>query len=154
MNSESSVLIRPLNQSDLASVRRLCAVASSEGFRFLRRFVTELEHDRVRLDAPDEFFLCAICDSGIVGVGGVTPDPYIDDSRVGRIRHVYVHPEWRGIQIGHSLLREIENRATRVYAILRLRTDTEPAARFYEMLGYRTIRSPSATHFRLSPENS
>ncbi|HEX6065283.1 MAG TPA: GNAT family N-acetyltransferase [Longimicrobiales bacterium] len=143
-------MIRTLARSDLDAVRRLAIVASAEGFQFLERLVAQMENDTVRIDAADEFFVCAIDHGEIIGVGGVTPDPYRAEPGVGRVRHVYIRPESRRAGIGRALIMEIERRARSRYGTLRLRTDTPRGARFYEAIGYRPIVDPDATHIKLN----
>jgi GNAT superfamily N-acetyltransferase len=140
--------IRPLTCADLESVRELATIAAAEGFQFLGRLIIELENGWLQLGEPAEFFLCVVLDARLVAVGGVTPDPYVTDAQVGRLRHVYVHPDYRGMNLGRLLVRELESRAATAYPILRLRTDTIRAARFYESLGYRVTNSAHATHVR------
>jgi ribosomal protein S18 acetylase RimI-like enzyme len=84
----------------------------------------------------------------------VTRDPYIADTRIGRLRHVYVRPEIRRRGVGRALVAHLEARAAACYGSLRLRTDTEAASRFYERLGYEPVASPSATHHRALSRNA
>lgn len=142
------MLIRHLTRSDIEGVRELGVLAATEGFRFLSRLIEELEQGSAKTDHPCEFFLCAVEDGKILGVAGVTIDPYTDAPGVGRIRHLYVQPESRRSGIGRALIREIEGRVKNGYSILRLRTDTEAGARFYEALGYRPVNETAATHVR------
>jgi GNAT superfamily N-acetyltransferase len=144
-----AVLFRFLNRFDLAALRNLAALARVEGFDFLDRLIVQIENDLVRLDDPHEFFLCASNGENLVGVGGITPDPYLSDAKVGRVRHVYVHPQARRSGIGRRLIYEIECRAAATYSSLRLRTDTSTGARFYEALGYRSVSDPNATHVKI-----
>lgn len=141
-------MLRPLAIADLPRLRELAGVASAEGFRFLDRFLGDVEADRVQLDATSEFFVAHVEGERLVSIGGVTPDPYVDDVDVGRLRHVYVHPSARRGGLGRALVEHLEERARARYAWLQLRTDTEAAARFYERLGYLPIHSKSATHRR------
>jgi GNAT superfamily N-acetyltransferase len=141
--------IRPLIEDDIPSIRELAALADAEGFCFLSRFLDELTFRRVDLDAPDEFFVGMRRDDRLVAIGGVTPDPYVDDEQIGRLRHLYVRPDARRGGIGRELVAHLEARATLRYTSLRLRTDTASAAQFYERLGYVPIESESATHQRM-----
>jgi GNAT superfamily N-acetyltransferase len=52
---------------------------------------------------------------------------------------------------GRRLLASLEARAWPAYSSLRLRTDTERAAAFYEALGYSRSEEPGATHRRTLP---
>ena len=141
-------MIRNLVPSDIDQLRLLAELARSEGFHFLDRFVSEVQTNSLTLDSPGEFFLAFVMRNEIVGIGGVTPDPYVDEPRTGRLRHVYVRSDHRRGSVGRQLVRELEMRAQPIYATLRLRTDTVAAARFYEALGYDPIVDPTATHVR------
>lgn len=149
--ADTAMPTRPLTPADLPALRALAALAEGEGFLFVTRFLDELLARRVRLDAPDEFFVGALIDGQLAAIGGVTPDPYVGDPRTGRLRHLYVRPDHRGEGIGRALVAELERRAEACYACLRLRTDTSAAAAFYERLGYHPVTSSSATHQRMLP---
>lgn len=143
-----TIPIRPLGVADIPALRELAVLAVAEGFGFVTRFLDDVTLDRVALGASREFFVAVVEDEQLLAIGGVTPDPYIDDASIGRLRHVYVRPDVRGKHIGRALVRYIEERAARCYASVRLRTDTREAAQFYERLGYDPVDSKSATHQR------
>lgn len=142
---------RPLHPSDLPALREFATLAEAEGFRFVNRLVDALIADELDLDGSREFFLARVIGDRLVAVGGVTPDPYLDDARTGRLRHLYVHPDARDGGVGTELVIHLERRATGSYDSLRLRTDSARAARFYARLGYRPVQSDSATHARRLP---
>lgn len=145
---------RPLGVSDISALRGIAALANAEGFRFVTRFLDDLGLGRIRLDSACEFFLTTLLSDAIVAIGGVTPDPYVDDAAVGRLRHLYVRPDKRRTGIGRTLVRRLERRAASCYTHLRLRTDNPAAAAFYERLGYTVLASESATHHRMLPASS
>jgi N-acetylglutamate synthase-like GNAT family acetyltransferase len=148
------MLIRNLRKTDIPALRSLASSAAEEGFKFLDRFVREIEAGGLLLNSPVEFFLCIEDGSEIVAIGGLTPDPYTADPLIGRIRHVYVRPGYRGRGIGKHLVREIEELGTNHYREFSLRTDTLSAAKFYEALGYQPVEGESTTHrLRTRPEN-
>ena len=139
---------RTLTPADVSIIRDLSRVAEAEGFRFVTRFADECANGGVQLDSPGEYF-CGVFEEGdLVALGGVTPDPYVDDAGVGRVRHVFVRPEFRARGVGRMLVDTLEARAQNRYTRLRLRTDRAAAAAFYERLGYRAISNDSATHER------
>ena len=139
---------RALTLDDFAALLELAEVAEAEGFRFVRRFVNELAAAKVQLSDPGEFFLGISVGDELIGIGGVTPDPYIADAHVGRLRHLFVRREQRARGAGRALVAALEAGAQRCYTQLRLRTDTAVAAHFYERLGYSPISDGSATHVR------
>ena len=146
--------IRTLTALDFDEVAWLAQIAEAEGYRFLGRLIADFRNGLIQLDQPHEFFLCAIVGSKIIGIGGMTPDPYTRETGVGRIRHVYVHPQHRGKSIGKALVRALEARARTTYSKFTLRTDTTAASQFYESLGYRPARSATTTHERPSPPDA
>jgi GNAT superfamily N-acetyltransferase len=137
--------------SDLSALREMSGIAEAEGFRFVTRLLDDLDAGRVRLDARCEFFLTTLDGDQLVAIGGVTPDPYRPDPRIGRLRHLYVRADKRGMGLGRGLVADLERRAVSCYELLRLRTDSPAAAAFYERIGYQAVTSESATHHRMLP---
>ena len=142
------VTIRPLVPQDVTVIEELAGEAEAEGFRFVTRFVAELRSARIACDTPREFFLGAFDLHGLLGFGGVTPDPYVADPTTGRLRHLYVLATARRRGVGRLLVHALEERAARAYRRLRLRTDTTVGAQFYERLGYERTDDAHATHTR------
>jgi GNAT superfamily N-acetyltransferase len=141
-------VIRPLIRGDTNQIRALAEESAAAGFRFVARFVTEIETPSFALDERRQFFLGVFVADQLVAMGGVVPDPYVDDENIGRLRHVYVALNARRLGIGRRLVAALEQRARDEFTALRLRTDTDAAAAFYEALGYRRTREPDATHHR------
>jgi GNAT superfamily N-acetyltransferase len=142
-------IIRALTINDLSQVQALADASQREGFRFVRRFADEMPV--IALDAPTQWFLGVFDAHQLCAIGGVTPDPYADDARIGRIRRVYVVSILRRHGYGSELLLALEARARGVYPILRLSTDTPAAAAFYERRGYTPTTDAGATHIRAWP---
>lgn len=149
MHRAAQIRLRPLAVADLPILRTLAEEADAEGFQFLNRLVAALQADGQTPQSSTDFFLGALVGARLVAVGGVTADPYTTEPGTGRIRHLYVHPTARARGVGRTLVRALEERARGTYTRLRLRTDNEPAARFYERVGYRPVQDPSATHERV-----
>jgi GNAT superfamily N-acetyltransferase len=126
----------------------LIAASEAEGFRFLRRIPREFHADPAYLNSAKRVVLGAFHRTELAGVGGLTPDPYVDDPAIGRVRHVYVAATHRRRGIGRLLIRALEDRALGVYVQVRLRTDSPAAAAFYETLAYQPIAADNATHTR------
>jgi len=124
---------------DLPSDRLAGLVAEGEaaGFRFVRRLVEGWEDGSNRFAGPGEALFAAAVGGRVVGVCGLNVDPYCRDGRVGRVRHLYVAAGSRRRGIGRSLVDEVVRAAGGRFGRLRLRTESEPAARFYEAIGFR-----------------
>lgn len=146
--------LRPIRDLPADALAPLLAESGAEGFRFVARLAAEWADVASRHDGPGELLLGGYDGARLVAVGGITPDPYGGDPDVGRLRRVYVLPEWRRHGVGRRLVRALEAAAAGRYRALVLRTDTAAAARFYESLGYHPLPDGgTATHRRdLAPD--
>ena len=143
-----SVTIRTILPPPWQILGPLIARSCGEGFTFLSRMRIEYQSGAMRFDGEGEVLLGVFVGSHLVGVGGLSRDPYADSSDIGRVRHVYVMPECRRQGIGRALVKAIEQAAIGRFAKLRLRTDTAGGERFYERIGFDRTNELSATHYR------
>ncbi len=102
-----------------------------------------------RFDRPGEALFAAWIDARLVGVGGLSRDPYLDAPRLGRVRRLYVHPRHRRVGVGAALVRAVEAAAGGHFDRLRLYTPSTAAARFYEQLGYLPATGEHVSHDKL-----
>lgn len=122
----------------------LLAECESAGGPFLLRLRDEWGSGATRFDRPNEILLGAFLDGRLVGVGGVTHDPWQPD--IGRLRHLYVLREMRGRGVGRLLVARIVEEAGRAFPVLRLRTRAAAAKRLYESFGFIPTAEPFETH--------
>lgn len=135
--------IRELPQ-DLEEIVRL---SLSEDFRAVRRLREEWDSGANRFDRPGEILLEARVGSRLVGVCGLNRDPYARQPELGRLRHLYVHPEFRRRGIGRALVSMVIEHARGRFSRVRLRTQDADADRFYLAIGFRrVVGEPDATH--------
>jgi GNAT superfamily N-acetyltransferase len=137
---------------ELAGLDALIIESEAGGFDFLRRIPGLVAADAGYLDSARSFVLGAYDAGRLIGIGGVTPDPYLAQDRLGRVRHVYVARSHRRGGVGRLLVNGLEFRAAAAYTRLRLRAVTPGAAAFYESLGYQAISADGATHIKSLPE--
>ena len=131
---------------DLAN---LAANAKSEGFRFLARLDRDFRDGTNRFAKQGEALFEVRDQETLTGIGGLNIDPYAKNGRVGRVRRLYIHPEYRGNGVGKLLMSTIEQHAHCTFTELHLRTDTRAGALFYERLGYRrTTANPKTSHIK------
>lgn len=114
----------------------LVAASEAEGFGFLRRLREEWTTARERFDRPGEAFFTARTQGRLVGVCGLSRDPYAGQPDVGRVRRLYVLPAHRQHGVGRRLVETVLEAARPHFRLLSLRTDNPVAARFYEGLGF------------------
>jgi GNAT superfamily N-acetyltransferase len=135
--------IRPVVFSE-AAFAPILAEAEHAGGAFMLRVREEWVSGVHCFDGPGEFLLGAFLDGELVGVGGVSRDPYDPRPGLGRIRHIYVSQRLRGTGVGRALIAAIVERARAHWQVLRLRT--KEAGAFYERLGFRRHDGPNETH--------
>jgi ribosomal protein S18 acetylase RimI-like enzyme len=127
------VRLTELVSSDIAP---LLAASEAEGFRFVRRVVREWESGAHRFSGHGEALLGCLRGGRLVGICGLSRDPYLNEPTVGRLRNLYVLPEYRGRGIGSALTRRVIEITGSSFRVLRLRAATPQAAALYERLGF------------------
>lgn len=141
----AGVQITPLSL-DLADVPLLGEHASREGIRFLQRLEAEWTAEVNRFDRPGEVLLGAHLEQRLVGIAGLNQEPYEPLDGRGRLRHLYVDPDYRRCGIASALVTRLLAHAVPSFTEVRLRTWTAEGAAFYKALGFRPLNSPTATH--------
>jgi GNAT superfamily N-acetyltransferase len=127
----------------------LIQASCDEGFTSLVRLQDEYLSGKVCFDIAGEALFGSFQAARLIGIAGLTRDPHTNDPNIGRVRHLYVLPQWRRHSIGTNLLAAIERQAQTHFSTLVLRSDTKTAASFYESLGYeRQITGATTTHRR------
>lgn len=125
--------------------------AVGEGFRFLTRLITEWHSGSNRFDAPGECLLAAYLNQQLIGIGGISVDPYVGNN-AARLRRVYVAASSRGQHVGRTLVKALVERAALRFEIVRLSTDTPEGNAFYTHCGFKRTDDAHATHFMLLGE--
>jgi GNAT superfamily N-acetyltransferase len=133
---DQGTIIRRLDQLDPHRFSVLLAESEASDYRFLRRVADEWESGANRFARLGEALLAAEIDGRLIGVCGLSIDPYLVDDRVGRVRNVYVLVEYRGRGIGRRLVETAISAAKGRFDRLRLRAEEPGPARLYESLGF------------------
>ena len=120
--------------------------AAQEGGPFLLRLREEWLSGALRFDGPGELMLGAFLDDVLIGVGGVSHDPYAPAPGLGRIRHLYVLKNRRAQGVGRTLLKELLDHARKHFSLLRLSADAPEARRLYESCGFAPVEGHKQTH--------
>lgn len=129
----------------------LVELSKAEGHDLVERLVDDWRDGSNRFDRIGEVACRVRLGPELVAVGGLNRDPYIDDPKVGRIRHVYVVPEARGAGVGRALVEALVNHARGRFTRVRVRTMNTAAAGFYRALGFEETpeEAESTHHIRL-----
>lgn len=125
----------------------LAADATADGHRMLDVQREDWASDAVRFDGPGEALFGAYAGEALVGVVGLTRDPYLKEGEAGRVRRAYVHRRSRRHGVGRALVAAAaEAGAAAGWTRLRVRAPVA-SFEFYEACGFlRMVGEVSATH--------
>lgn len=125
----------------------LAADALADNQRMLEVLREDWQAGTLRFAAEGEALFTAHAGQALVGLCGLTRDPYLVQDRVGRVRRLYVLRAARRAGMGRALLRAVAAEATGLgYPRLRVRAPVSAFA-FYESCGFlRAVGEPAATH--------
>jgi GNAT superfamily N-acetyltransferase len=124
----------------------LAPIARREGFRFVDRLVEEWRTDANRFDRQHEAWLTAVHEGSVAGFGGLNIDPFSHQLTIGRLRRLYVLPQYRRMGVATLLTRTLLDTASGHFRVVRLRTTNADAAAFYHRMGFRAVDRVDATH--------
>ena len=131
-------VIQRVGETPTERLAALAVESERQGFGFVRRLVQEWGTGANRFDRPGEVLFVATAPGGeVVGVCGLNVDPYADDPRTGRVRHLYVMVAHRRSGIGEQLVADVVEAAQGRFDRLHLLVTNPHAARLYERLGFR-----------------
>ncbi len=119
--------------------------ATAEGFRFLTRLIAQWRSGINRFNAPGECLMAAYSNQRLIGIGGLSVDPYSKPD-IARLRRVYVAPEARNQHVGQALVQALVAQAALHFQRVRLSTDTPGGDAFYLRCGFMRIDDVHATH--------
>lgn len=126
-------------------IRALEKEAVREGFRFLTRLIDEWNSGANRFDAPGECLMAAYRNQQLIGIGGLSVDPYTREN-IARLRRVYVNASSRGHHVGRTLVKALVAHAALRFQNVCLFTDTAEGDAFYLRCGFMRIDDDHATH--------
>ena len=137
--------IRPVGYSTALFAPMLAEGLAGDG-GFLERLRDEWESGVLRFDRAGEILLGAFADETLVGVGGLSLDPYAPAPGLARLRHLYVIDAHRRAGIGRALVARLLELARPYFATVRLRTRNTGAAALYESFGFVSGAREGETH--------
>jgi GNAT superfamily N-acetyltransferase len=102
---------RVLTSLDIPQLAVLIAESEAEGFRFLARLRRDDSVDTAYLESGHFVVLGNFDGERLIATGGLTPDPYLADPAIGRVRHVYVTSAYRRRGVGRQLMAALDQHA-------------------------------------------
>ena len=124
----------------------LVAASLAEQYDFVQRLQTEWCNGSNRFDKEGEAVFVAVHAASVVGVCGINQDPYTDDRSIGRLRHLYVDPNYRSERTGYRLVAACIEYARPFFSLLRLRMARADTAEFYRRSGFAEVHATHASH--------
>lgn len=141
-------VLQPLFLTASSDLHPLLDQSLIEGYDFLQILWDEYESGKNRFDAMGARLLQAHIHDQLIAVGGVHPDPYVQQRGIGRIRHLYVLPAYRRTGVGRQVMAGLLDHARAHFDVVTLHTMTLHGDRFYRAIGFTTEpRFRDATHW-------
>lgn len=134
--------IRPINfkQDDLSN---LLQISEADGYVQVRRLINDWESGKNRFDKLGECFYVTTDDQDqVVAVCGLSDN----GEKHGRLRRLYVHPDYRKRGIGKKLSQACIDHGLQTFENIVVNAGGEMAVRFYENWGWHQIEGERVTH--------
>jgi len=139
------LLIEPVTPDEPGYIA-LKTESTALNFNMLRRLEENWERGENRFNAPGEKLLGAFLNGRLVGIWGLTRDPFSQQPRAGRIRHLYISESCRGLGIGRQLLAVVMSDASVWFDFLNTHAP-HTAWAFYQRAGFTQVADePRVTH--------
>ncbi|MEI2316726.1 GNAT family N-acetyltransferase [Bacillus paramobilis] len=110
--------------------------SKDEGFYFLIKLISEYENKINTFNKTGECLYGIFHEEKLIGIGGLTEDPYIINNKIGRLRRFYIAKKYRRKGLGRLLLVRIISDAKKYFNIVVLNTDTVQNDKFYTSIGF------------------
>jgi GNAT superfamily N-acetyltransferase len=115
----------------------LVDAANAESMGMVARLAAEFAGGANRFDGPGEGLWEARSAGQLIGMGGLNIDPFAaPDERCGRVRRLYVLPEWRRGGVATALLEAISSQAAAHFAKLTAYTTDRDVVGLYLACGF------------------
>jgi len=119
---------------------------SRNGKRYMvNRLIADYDSGENKSDKEGEKLIGFSLDNAIVGLCGLNVEP--TNGKYGRIRRLYILPEYRNRGIGTRLVKHLIRYAGRNFEGIVVNIGELPVDNFYRSLGFRSVSNSSFTHF-------
>lgn len=138
-----------INDESIVQLEELSQNALEDGYRIVRKTIDQWIDGSNRFSDKREVLYGIKDKDKFIAIGGFNVDPYIMDDDVGRVRHIYVHTDYRNQGIATFLFQKIMNEKAHFFKVVRLSTKNEAAMELYESYGFRKVVEFKATHIKI-----
>jgi GNAT superfamily N-acetyltransferase len=115
----------------------------------INRLVSDYHAGENRFDNKGEKLIGYSVENKIVGVCGLNVEP--TNGKYGRLRRLYVLPEYRNCGIGTSLVKYLVEYARTNFEGVTVNIGELHVDKFYQSIGFESISHPSFTHLLVFP---
>jgi hypothetical protein len=145
----------PIRELNAAELEPLVRSSADEGYNHVARLRDDYLAGSNRFDQAGELLLGAYDRGRLVAVGGLNRDPFVaavsgdgDGAYgVGRLRRMYVMPDYRRYGIGGRLVRRLLEEAKGAFHTVVLRSaGTAESDAFYRALGFQRAAEGETEH--------
>ena len=133
-------------------LEELALDAVEDGYNIVRKTIDQWKNGTNTFSDYREVLYGVKVNENIIAIGGINIDPYLMDFDIGRLRHVYVHRDYRQQGIATALLEKILNEYAYHFTVLRLICRNEVAMQLYESYGFKKVVEFKATHIKVVRE--
>jgi N-acetylglutamate synthase-like GNAT family acetyltransferase len=111
-----------------------------ENFSPIQWLIDRWKDGQNQFSLPGEALYEARDGDQLIGICGINQDPYVNSElRLGRIRRLYVLPEYRRKGVGRKLVMRAIADAHSHFSEINLRTFDIQSARFFEAIGFAMV---------------
>lgn len=142
-------MIIDINDLDEYDISTITQAANAERYDIVNRLVTDYDSGENKFDKEGEKLVGFLLDDKVVALCGLNIEP--TNGRYGRIRRLYVLPEYRNQGIGTQLVRYLIAYAGHNFKGVVVNIGKLSIDNFYKLMGFRSVINSSFTHIlRLS----
>ena len=132
MHSSKIHYIKDLLNEDIEELRN---ESKKEGYNLIERLINDFISGKNKFNRLGEVLIVYEVGGKIIGVCGLNVDPA--NLERGRIRRLYVLPQYRNKGIGRKLVRELINYSTKNFKSVSVNIGDLKISKFYEELGFK-----------------
>ena len=138
-----------INDESIVQLEELAQNALEDGYRIVRKTIDQWIDGTNRFSDEREVLYGVKDGEMYIAIGGLNIDPYLMDEDVGRVRHIYVHTDYRNRGIGKFLFQKVMKEKAEHFKVVRLSTNNEAAMDLYESNGFKKVVEFKASHIKI-----
>ena len=127
---------------------KILDASKTEGYDMVDRLLVDFQTGSNSFDATGEALFVYLSGKTAVAVAGLNREPDSSYMKSGRIRRLYVLPEYRNKGLARSLIEVIASLAETTFDRITVNVGILDARGFYKHLGFTPVNYPGITHIK------